>query len=123
MKGPRSDGKIRAIVQAPDPVILAGITGLLEPSPGFEVLVAEEVSKAKVLVFLLLAAHGRRAGMLRRSASTTGLPVVLVIDGIDASELLIAVENRVVAILPRGALTVSRLAHAVITPPTRRWVT
>jgi DNA-binding NarL/FixJ family response regulator len=107
--------KIRAIVQAPDPVSLAGIAGMLESTPGLEVLAAEAVSKANVVVLCCGRLAANVLTMLRRSASTTGLPVVLVIDQIDASELLVAVENRVVAILPRGAVTVPRLAHAVVT--------
>ena len=107
--------KTRAIVQAPDPVSLAGISGLLESSPGFEVLAVEDVSKANVVVLCCERFTTSVLAMLRRSTSTTGLPVVLVIDDIDASELLIAVKNRVVAIVPRAAVTVSRLTDAVVT--------
>jgi len=107
--------KVRAIVQAPDPVSLAGIAGLLGSSPGIEVLAAEEVSGADVMVLCCERLAPSVLTVLRRSAGTTGLPVVLVIDGIDESELLTAVENRVVAIIPRRAVTVSRLAEAVVT--------
>ncbi|MFG1918554.1 response regulator transcription factor [Micromonospora sp. NPDC048898] len=52
--------------------------------------------------------------MLRRSAAANGLPVVLVLREITESELLTAVDCRVVAILPRAAVTAERLAHSVL---------
>ena len=108
-------GKIRAIVQAPDPVSLAGVAGLLRSTPGIEALTAKDVSRADVVVLCCERLTPSVLTMLRRSASVTGLPVVLIVDGIDEDDLVAAVENRVVAVLPRRAVTVTRLARTVVT--------
>jgi len=50
---------------------------------------------------------------LRRDAAEVAAPVVLVVQEIGEEELLTAVECRVVAILPRVAVTAERLAHSV----------
>jgi len=50
---------------------------------------------------------------LRRAGTEVGAPVVLVTQEIAEAELLTAVECRVVAILPRAAVTAERLAHSI----------
>jgi DNA-binding NarL/FixJ family response regulator len=52
---------------------------------------------------------------LRRAASETGKPVVLVVGEISESELLTAVECRVVSIVPRQGISGDRLIHSVLT--------
>jgi DNA-binding NarL/FixJ family response regulator len=107
--------KVRAIVQAPDPVSVAGISGLLATDPGIEVLSVDEVSEADVVVLCCERVTAEVLAMLRRSAGVVGLPVVLVVASIDESELLAAVESRVVAVLPRPAVTATLLTGSVAT--------
>jgi DNA-binding NarL/FixJ family response regulator len=100
---------IRVAVHAMDPLSQAGLTALLTFRGDFTLVRAE----ADVLV---VAAERLSAGVvasLRRHAAEGSAPVVLVIQEIDEDELLTAVECRVVAILPRVAVTAERLAHSV----------
>jgi len=50
---------------------------------------------------------------LRRAGAETGAPIVLVCQEVAEADLMTAVECRVVAILPRSAVTTERLAHSV----------
>ncbi|WP_438866687.1 response regulator transcription factor [Paractinoplanes brasiliensis] len=74
-----------------------------------------ERNDAHVLVFAYEQVSAEVVTVLRRTALETGLPVVLVVNAITESELLVAIENRVVAILPRGAVSAERLVHSVTT--------
>jgi DNA-binding NarL/FixJ family response regulator len=101
--------QIRVAVHAMDPLSQAGLTALLTFRGDFTLTSAE----ADVLV---VAAERLSAGVvasLRRHAAEGAAPVVLVVQEIDEDELLTAVECRVVAILPRVAVTAERLAHSV----------
>jgi DNA-binding NarL/FixJ family response regulator len=51
---------------------------------------------------------------LRRSVAEIDSPVVLIVEGVTECELLTAVECGVVAVLPRVAVTVERLADNVL---------
>ncbi|MET9232398.1 response regulator transcription factor [Lentzea sp. NPDC003310] len=103
----------KAILVAPlatDELTLAGLKVLLAQRP--EVRIAPE-QNAQVLVFAAHRLDNRTTPMLRAATSTAGSPVVLLLDDLAESQLLLAVECQVQAILPQSTLTPERLARAV----------
>ncbi|MDY7085807.1 DNA-binding NarL/FixJ family response regulator [Paractinoplanes brasiliensis] len=107
--------RVRVVLQASDPLSQAGLTALLQSAPEISLLRPAERNDAHVLVFAYEQVSAEVVTVLRRTALETGLPVVLVVNAITESELLVAIENRVVAILPRGAVSAERLVHSVTT--------
>jgi DNA-binding NarL/FixJ family response regulator len=114
--------QINVAVRATDPLSRAGLAGIFRSRPEFAVLPPAELSNAAVYVISADKVTTPVIAMLRRSAAISGAPAVLIIVDIDDSELLSAVENGVVAVLPRSALTIRRLAHTVSTVASSRGV-
>ncbi|GLY23743.1 response regulator transcription factor [Micromonospora sp. NBRC 101691] len=106
--------KVRLVLQAADPFSYAGLDSFLRSCPAVELLPDADRAGAQVLVFGCEQLTVDVVATLRRSAAQTGLPVVLVLREITESELLTAVDCRVVAVLPRAAVTAERLAHSVL---------
>jgi DNA-binding NarL/FixJ family response regulator len=98
---------------ATDALTLAGLTALLAGRP--ELRITGPGDGGDVLVLAAERLGTRAVPILRRSAAVTRRPVVLVVDEIKEPELLLAVECRVHAVLPRTAVTADRLVHAVTT--------
>ena len=107
--------QVRVALQASDPLSQAGIASYLQSRPELTLLRSSERTEAKVLVVSCDRLTTDVVAMLRRSAAEIGSPVVLITNEITESELLTAVECRVVAILPRAAVTAERLVHSVLT--------
>ncbi|WP_250029044.1 helix-turn-helix transcriptional regulator [Paractinoplanes maris] len=105
--------QIRVAVQATDPLSHAGLAALLQFRGDLTVVRNAQRAEADVLVVAAERLSTEVVATLRRAGSETGAPVVLVIGEIDEGDLLTAVECRVVAILPRGAVSAERLAHSV----------
>ncbi len=105
--------QVRVALHAPDAVTHAGLASFLGSSPEITVRPGADGADRDVRVVYCEELSPGVVAMLRHSAATTGLPVVLVVDGITESELLTAVECRVVAILPRVAISGERLVHSV----------
>jgi DNA-binding NarL/FixJ family response regulator len=106
--------KVRVSLQAMEPLSHAGLATFLQSRPELVLLRAAERAEAKVLVVSADRLSTDVVALLRRSAAETGVPVVLVTTEINEAELLTAVECRVVAVLPRSAVTAERLAHSVL---------
>jgi DNA-binding NarL/FixJ family response regulator len=106
--------QVRVALQAMDPLSHAGLASFLQSRPELTLLRATERADATVLVVSTDRLSTDVIAMLRRSAAETGVPVVLVTNEINETELLTAVECRVVAVLPRAAVTAERLAHSVL---------
>jgi DNA-binding NarL/FixJ family response regulator len=107
-------GQVRVAVQASDPISDAGLTSCLESRPELVVVPATRPENADVVV---VAPARLSAGVLadmRQAAAETGTPIVLVVDDLNEADLLTAVECRVVAVLPRAAVTAERLRHSVL---------
>ena len=104
---------MKIVRYAPDPLSFAGLTELLSAEPGVEVV--DEWSAADVAVVVADRLRHDVVSGLRRSAEETGKPVVLICADLTEGELLTAVECRVVAVLPRPALTPERLRHCIRT--------
>lgn len=105
---------VRVALQAGDPLSHAGLAGYLANRPEITVLRAAQRSEATVLVLAADRLTADVVAALRRAAAEASAPVVLVINEITEAELLTAVECRVVAILPRAAVTADRLVHSVL---------
>ena len=105
--------QVRVALQAIDPLSHAGLAALLQYRTDLAVLRAAQRAEAEVLVMAAERLTSEVIAALRRAATELGVPVVLVTQEISEAELLTAVECRVVAILPRTAVTADRLVHAV----------
>ncbi|XVV13156.1 LuxR C-terminal-related transcriptional regulator [Actinoplanes sp. CA-131856] len=105
--------QIRVAVQATDPLSHAGLAALLQFRGDLTVLRNAQRAEADVLVVAAERLSTEVVASLRRATGETSAPVVLVVQDIDEGDLLTAVECRVMAILPRGAVNPDRLAHSV----------
>ncbi|MFI5494456.1 LuxR C-terminal-related transcriptional regulator [Actinoplanes sp. NPDC051859] len=106
--------QVTVALQAMDAVSQAGLASLLQSRPQIVLLPTAERAAAKVLVVAADRLTTEVVATLRRSAAEIGVPVVLVTNEINETELLTVVECRVVAVLPRAAVTPERLAHSVL---------
>ncbi len=106
---------IRVVLHATDPLSLSGLTSVLDARPEVVVLGSGQRAEADVAVASVDRFTAEVVSVLRRSAMETDTPVVLITGSIEESELLTAVECRVVAILPRRAANGERLLHAIQT--------
>jgi DNA-binding NarL/FixJ family response regulator len=104
---------IRVALQATDPLSHAGLANILQAREEFRLLPRTGRSEADVLVVAADRLNAEIIASLRRAAGEMPAPVVLVVNEITESELLTAVECRVVAVLPRAAVTAERLAQSV----------
>jgi DNA-binding NarL/FixJ family response regulator len=100
-------------MQAMDPLSHAGLAALLRFRDDIALLRPAQRSDAQVLVMAAEAFTGGVVAALRRAATEVGAPIVLVVQEVDEADLMTAVECRVVAILPRAAVTAERLGHSV----------
>lgn len=105
--------QVRVALQATDPLSRAGLVNMLQPRAELKVLARTERADADVLVVAADRLTADVVAALRRTAAETGTPVVLITNEITETELLTAVECRVVAVLPRPAVTAERLAHSI----------
>jgi DNA-binding NarL/FixJ family response regulator len=102
------------VIQAADPVTVAGLAALLSDQPGIELVRPEQRQSADVVVVGTDRLTTVFSG-LRRAATDFGTPVVLVTDDITEQELLVAIECQVVGVIPRAAATAERLVHGLRT--------
>lgn len=105
---------VRVVIQAADPVTVAGLAALLSDQPGIELVRPEQRQSADVVVVGTDRLTTVFSG-LRRAATDFGTPVVLVTDDITEQELLVAIECQVVGVIPRAAATAERLVHGLRT--------
>ena len=105
--------QVRVALQAMDPVSHAGLVALLQFRGDISVLRPQQRADAEVLVAAAERLTPDVVAALRRAGAETGAPIVLVCQEVAEAELMTAVECRVVAILPRSAVTTERLAHSV----------
>ena len=116
---------VRVIVRAPDSMIGAGLTSWLQGPDAdggddltMEVLPRDRSTEADVVVVAPQRLTPDLLSSLHRSAAAGGAPVVLVVDEIEQSEILKAVQCRVVGVIPSAAVTAERLRRAVATATT-----
>ncbi|TVT62498.1 response regulator transcription factor [Amycolatopsis rhizosphaerae] len=104
---------IRVTVCALDPITRAGLVNCLRPRA--DVVVDEYSDGEGVDVFVAAFDELGPAAIaeLRAVTAESGKPVVLLMDGVEEADLLPAVDCRVVAILPRAAVTDDRLPREI----------
>jgi DNA-binding NarL/FixJ family response regulator len=105
--------QVRVALQAMDPVSHAGLAALLQFRGDVSVVRTAQRTDADVLVAAAERLTPDVVAALRRVGAEVNAPIVLVAQEVTEAELMTAVECRVVAILPRGAVTAERLAHSV----------
>lgn len=106
--------QVRVVLRASDPLSYEGLLSYLQSRSEFTVVDPADQVEATVFVVSCDQLTADVVALLRRSAAELAVPVVLVVSEITEAELLIAVECRVVAVLPRVAVTADRLAHSVL---------
>ncbi|RAK26510.1 DNA-binding NarL/FixJ family response regulator [Actinoplanes lutulentus] len=105
---------VQVTVRASDALSREGLASFLDASPGITVVDGDAAVPGGVLVVCCERLSAEVIAMLRLSAAETGAPVVLVVHDFTEADLVIAVECRVVAVLPRAAVSPERLAHSVV---------
>ncbi|MEU6269738.1 helix-turn-helix transcriptional regulator [Saccharopolyspora shandongensis] len=104
--------RVRVAVQAADPITLAGLVSCLMSRS--ELFVVPSPAEADVVVLAADRVSAQVLADLRLSAQQVSVPRVLVTNELDPSDVLRAVEARVVAVLPRIAATGTRLINSVV---------
>jgi DNA-binding NarL/FixJ family response regulator len=97
-----------------DPLSHAGLANFLQTRSEITLMRTAQRNETDVLVVAAERLATDVVAMLRRAAVELNVPVVLLVNEITEAELLTAIECRVVAILPRSAVTGDRLAHSVL---------
>lgn len=106
--------RVWVAVHAGDPITLAGAISCLRARAELQVVPERRLSEAQVFVVCADAVNADVMGLLRRTAESTPMKIVLVTDRFHDTDLLAAVECGVVAVLPKAAASGERLAHAVL---------
>ncbi|KPC78494.1 MULTISPECIES: helix-turn-helix transcriptional regulator [Streptomyces] len=109
---------IKALVRAPDPLTQSAISGHLGSTTNIEIVSEERPGPADVAVVVAERMTVEVTSLLRRIKDSLRVPVVLIPSDIDRSDLFMAVECNVVAVLPRVAATSERIEEAVLTAAT-----
>ncbi|MFI7603443.1 LuxR C-terminal-related transcriptional regulator [Actinoplanes sp. NPDC049681] len=104
---------LRVVMEASDPLSLAGLAKLLESRSGLIVLSGSRRDQADVAVIAVDRLTAEVVTGLRAAAAGASTPVVLVVDQLYESELLTAVECQVVAVVPKAAVTTDLLVQSI----------
>lgn len=105
--------QVQVALWATDPLSQAGLASYLQSRPEVALLRPGDQARAEVIVVSTERLATGVIARLRRSAMEVGAPVVLVTNEMNESQLLTAVECRVVAILPRPTVTADQLVRGV----------
>lgn len=106
--------RVRVVVQAADHLSMTGLITYLGSRPDVEVLESTLHVKPDVVVMAVNRLGAEVVSRLRRAAAHVGAPVVLVVDEVGESDVLTAVECRIVAILPRGTVSDQLVLRSVM---------
>lgn len=101
------------VVSARDPLTLAGLTGQLSAQPHINVMSSAHLSEADVFVLAADVVTHEVMATLRQASDASAAYSILIVNRIDHAFLLGAVECRVMAILPRYAVTAENLGEAI----------
>jgi DNA-binding NarL/FixJ family response regulator len=106
--------RLRVVVRAADPIAHAGVSSYLRSRAEISVVPGSHLGEADVLVVVADAVTAEIIAMLRQVAAESATRTVLVTNQLAETDLLTAVECRVVAVLSRAAVTGDRLVNAVL---------
>ncbi|MFI6097740.1 LuxR C-terminal-related transcriptional regulator [Lentzea sp. NPDC051213] len=104
---------LRISLHSPDPLTFAGLVSMLRAQDGIKIEERLPSADVDVRVVASDALSPELLSVLRRAAVNDRVPVVLVVNQLQEAQLLAAIECRVVAVLPRVAVTTDRLVHSV----------
>jgi len=104
---------VRVVIEVGDPLTSDGLAALLGRQPDVELVQPDHRRAADLAVIGVDRLTPDVVAGLRRAAAEFALPVLLVTGDITAGELLLAIECRVVGVIPRAAATADRLIHGV----------
>ncbi|GID32265.1 helix-turn-helix transcriptional regulator [Paractinoplanes brasiliensis] len=105
---------VRVQVRTADALAAEGLSSYLRQHPDITVLTDDVAEVPDVLLVETDRLTFGIISMLRHFTATVDRPVVLVVSEIDESQLMVLVENRVAAIIPRAAVGRERLVHSVL---------
>lgn len=106
--------QIRVAVRAADSLTFVGLVSLVRSRPELSLLSPDDYAEAEVVIVAVERLGSDAVAMLRQVVADIGAPVLLICNDITEAELLVAVRYRVVAILPRAAVTPDRLTRSVL---------
>jgi DNA-binding NarL/FixJ family response regulator len=105
---------VRVAVHASDPITGRGVASCLAARSDIEIVPSARPLAADVLVLAVDLVNAEIIGTLRTIARESPVRTVLLTGELAETDLLTAVECRVVAVLPRGATTAERLIDTVL---------
>jgi DNA-binding NarL/FixJ family response regulator len=105
--------KVQVALYASTPLSLLGLAGYLRPQPAITVLAESERASADVAVLCCGRLTPGFVATMRRAAADTRHSLVLIVTELTEAQLLLALDCRVVEILPRAAVTSERLIRSV----------
>ena len=105
---------VRVAVSASDPITGRGVASCLAARSEIEVVPNTRPLAADVLVLAADLVNAEIIGTLRTIARESSVRTVLLTSQLAETDLLTAVECRVVAVLPRGSTTAERLIDTVL---------
>jgi DNA-binding NarL/FixJ family response regulator len=105
---------IRVVLQSADRLSLAGLASYLRSRDSISVLPVERWDSANVAVVATDRWRGDLAAELHKKAAAGTARVVLVVDELSESDLLSAVESRVVGVVPRAMASEETIHRAVL---------
>jgi DNA-binding NarL/FixJ family response regulator len=106
--------RIRVLVEASDPISLAGVLTHLQSQPELSVVSSRDASEAEVLLLCVESVNAEVMSRLRLSSSSSQTKTVLVARDLRQEEVLSLVECRVVAVIPRQYATPERLGRVIV---------
>lgn len=109
------DRHVRVHVHAIDPILKAGVVSHLRPRPEVRIVTEEEAGQAAVAVVVADRVDEESLHLLRKlRRDSTGPSTVLVVGGLDDTDLVNVVEAGVVGVLRRPDATADRLVNAIL---------
>ncbi|HEX3781148.1 MAG TPA: response regulator transcription factor [Pseudonocardiaceae bacterium] len=106
--------RVRVGVQASDPITSVGVANCLDSRAEIMLLPSIRPAELDVLVLAADLVNAEIIGMIRKVARESSARTVLLTGDLAETDLLTAVEYRVVAVLPRRTTTPDQLVDAVL---------
>lgn len=106
--------KVQVVIESPDQLTRIGLTGAIRMGDKADVVGHENLGRAQVLLHATNRFNPATAPRLRQQAIQLDVPIVLVVDELDDSDLLTAVGCGVVAVLLRPTISIERLTEYVV---------
>ncbi len=106
--------KVQVVIESPDHLTRIGLTGAMRMGGKADVVGHEDLGRAQVLLHATSRFNPATAPRLRQRAIQLDVPIVLVVDELDESDLLTAIDCGVVAVLLRPTISIERLTEYIV---------